>query len=245
LPAKRKKRRRRRGGGIIVLFLLSIAAVAVTLATPVFNIKEVKVAGNEKLDAGDIKIASGISENYNIFRISTSRAEKSIKKISYISTVKVQRKLPDKVVIEIEEAKICGYIKHSKGMIGLDKTGKVIEVLPADTKAGKYLIKGGTVKEFEVGKKISIDESRITDIILLYINAFEEYGISGNLSEIFVTSPVDTGFITKNGLVVKLGNADELDYKLKYYKRLLTEIGEGESGILDLTLTDKVTFRKN
>ncbi|MBR6646659.1 MAG: FtsQ-type POTRA domain-containing protein [Clostridia bacterium] len=244
--ARKKKRKKHRKilSKVFVLLLLAISAVSVTLTTPAFKIKAVTVEGNSKIKAETIKAASEITENYNIFRISTHRAEKNIAEMPYIHSVQVKRRLPDKIIIKVEESKISGYIKTDKNLVGIDKYGKVVETLPLKAKPDEYIITGIKLKKSVPGEKILVDEKQNTDIILLYMETFEKQGISGNLKEVFIKSSADTGFVTKNGLTVKLGGTDGLEYKTKYYKRVLEEIKE-EDGVLDLTSTDKALFHAN
>jgi len=241
----KKRRKKKKFRGFFVICLLIIASIIITFTTPAFNISTVNVLGNEKLDPEQVKLASGIISGVNTFKISTKKAEKSISTIPYIDSVEVKRVLPGKINIKISECKIEAYIPFIASLVGIDKNGKVVEAVSSDTEVDRYKI-NVPIKEFNLGEKIAIDDTKITDIIIMYMDCFSRYEISDKIANVDITSLEDTSFTTKFGLVVKLGGSEDIDYKLKYYKRLLQEIGEEATGLLDLTNTaDKVPYRKN
>ena len=124
---KKKNRKRKIRRTVTVLLLLIIAAVCLCLFTPFFNISSISVAGNEQVASEDILARCGILENTNIFRINKKASRASLESLAYLDTIKIKRKLPNKVVIEVTETTASLLFPFMTGYIVTDSTGKVLE----------------------------------------------------------------------------------------------------------------------
>ncbi|MBR5218988.1 MAG: FtsQ-type POTRA domain-containing protein [Clostridia bacterium] len=241
---KRKKRRSVRK--LPILILLFIIAVTVTLTTPTFNIKSIEVRGNEKVLTEDIILNSGIMTGTNLFTFSKSSAIEGIKRLSYIDTVKIQRKIPKTVLITVTECELAAYIEAGNQLVGIDKKGKVLELSPKNTKPDKPLVKGIALTKSETGQIIETKSEDGAQTLVKFISKLEEYGALDNTAEIRIKSRNDIQFITTSGLRVMIGSENEIDYKFKYYQSVLQNIGEDSGGVLDLTSgSEKATYRKS
>lgn len=243
--SKKRRRRKRRLRRRVIITLLILTTALVTLASPLFNIESVSITGGEKVEHQQILMASGIVSKVNIFRISTRKAEKRIASIPYIDTVKVRRILPHTVSIEVTECTLLAYVPYMGSMAGIDKNGKVLEVIPINEVPDKIIVETVEPKKIDPGTKIGIDESQIIDIIVLYLQKFEEYGVYDTISRLNVPSTAETGFTTKSGLIVNFGSTDDIDYKFKMYQSVIEKIGSDSTGVLDMTNPQKVAHRKN
>ena len=103
-----QRKRRRKGNNILwyLLILVFMVTTTIVLTTTVFfKIKNIAVAGSEHYDDRSLIISSGILLEENMFRLKDQQIkEKLIEEYSYISKVKIRRKLPDTIVLEITEA---------------------------------------------------------------------------------------------------------------------------------------------
>ena len=84
------------------LCLALIGGLIYLLLSPVFNIKNINVSGNEKISADTIISISGITMNDNLFKIRKSEVIKKIKENSYIEKVVISKKINNTIDITIE-----------------------------------------------------------------------------------------------------------------------------------------------
>ena len=241
MTKKRKKRIRK----LPINIVLFIIAVVVTFATPTFNIVEITVEGNKKYETEYLKSMSGIPLNKNIWLANTDWAERSIEKIVGIDSADVKRVWPDKIKITVAESQPYLYVKTDKGYIALNKNARAFKLTEADFKPESPVIIGAETKNIAVGKTVKFEECKKLETAYKLLAQFESEIETKNIKEMNVSSLADVFFETKAGLIVKLGSLDNLDYKIQYFGRLLSEIGEDKGGLLNMTNPDKATYRES
>lgn len=95
-----RKKRRRRFFFLLVFIPLSIFLIN---KSEILNLKEIKVNNNEKVEKNDILLISGLEKGENIFNLELEKAAREINSLPYIEVAHVNRKLPNKVVIDVLE----------------------------------------------------------------------------------------------------------------------------------------------
>ena len=106
---QKEKRRQKRNKKIklvlkIVLVLGIIGGgIAFAMISPIFNITEIQVANNQQVSTETIISLSELKTEENIFRFSKISVGSKIKENAYIQNVKIHRKIPSTIQIEIEE----------------------------------------------------------------------------------------------------------------------------------------------
>ena len=85
------------------LALIIIAGAIFAFASPLFNITQIEVINTNLLSKDKVISLSGIKKDQNIFRFLKSDVIKKIKEDPYVQDVKINRQLPNKVQIDIEE----------------------------------------------------------------------------------------------------------------------------------------------
>ncbi len=227
----------------IVLILTILAIILVMMFTPVFNIKDITVTGNVRVDTETALKVSGIVEGSNIFRINKIKANSRLEKIPFIDNVKIKRHLPSKVEIIIEENKECAFIKFMGNYIGIDMNGKILEVLQTDEKVNLPVITGITLKSFEAGKISDFtEEDKMNAIFELigYLNNNEIYDL---VKAINIKKDESLQLTLKNNTIVELGYNEKLKYKTAYLKSIIAELGEFQGGVIELADTNNVSYR--
>jgi len=242
----KRGKKRRRVRKLPILILLLIIAITVTLTTPTFNIRTIEVSGNQKVASEEIVLNSGILTGTNLFTFSKGSATEGIKRLAYIDTVKIQRRIPKTVKIAVTECVLAAYIDDGAQLIGIDKKGKVLELFPENTALDKPRVTGITLTKSDVGQKIETEPAAEADSLVKFISKLEEYDAIGITAEIRLNSRSDMQFITTSGLRVMMGSESEIDYKFKYFESVLQKIGKDAGGVLDITSgSEKATYRKS
>ena len=140
-----------------------LASVGVTVF---FNVKAVRVTGDNPYGEAKIKKICSIRQGSNILFLSTDEMERKVEKeLPYISECTVQRKLPSSVVISVKKADVLGAIQTSPGQWSVLSTeGKILETVTNQTgttegdqsDAVTYTPEFSTVEEFAESRKIPL-----------------------------------------------------------------------------------------
>lgn len=127
---KRKKSKKKKVNkkiiGCFSIIVLIATIIILALTAPIFNITEITVQGNNKIPTNTIISLSELKKGENIFKFNNS-VEKKIKENNYVENVKVQRKLPGKVIISIEERNIKYQVNLINSYVYIDKNGYILE----------------------------------------------------------------------------------------------------------------------
>ena len=94
----------------------------------IFNIKNIKITNNKKINEGDIE--SKITEIYgkNIFFVKTKDIKNVIKNINFLDTIEVKKKYPNTIIVKIFETKPVGILFKDKDEYLLDSSANLIEI---------------------------------------------------------------------------------------------------------------------
>ena len=104
--------------GTIIFFLLS----------PLFNILEIKVVGNQKITSEKIINMSGIVVNENAFKIDIKQAIANILQEPYIEKVEIKRVLPSTIEIQVKERQATFMLEFANGYVYINNQGYMLEI---------------------------------------------------------------------------------------------------------------------
>ncbi len=118
----RKKRKRR------LLFLLVFIPLFIFLInkSEILNLKEIVVNNNKKVEKDDIVLISGLEKGENIFNLQLDKAAREINSLPYIELAHVNRKLPNKVVIDVLEREAKMQLSIGDKYQKIDRYGYVL-----------------------------------------------------------------------------------------------------------------------
>lgn len=243
---RQKKRRKRRilFRTVLLLIFLTSACSAAVFLTPWFHITSVDVHGNHKVPSDQIVAATGIAVGNNTFQVSLTRAHERVTKLPYIKTAKLSRRLfPAKVIVEVTESRLSGYIPFAGGFIGFDEDGKVVEIM-VDKPAGVPAIKGVNLLKYEPGYKMELESTGQADTILIFIDEFRKAGLLEDITELDVTNLMDVKFRYQDRLKIYCGDDSDLERKLLTFKEVaLNQLLDTDKGEIDLTVRGKAYYR--
>lgn len=234
--ARRKKKKRINPAFLLTVLILVVSGIVLFL-TPLFHIEDIKISGNERISKAEILIVSGIREDKNIFAINKGYAEKKIKALGYIENVKIKRKLPDTVTIEVKEGKVSAYLDFGGLYAGINKSGQTLcNVSKASPIEGAPVVLGVGVTKADVGSNIVLREGRADEyeVLLKLMNTFDAYNLTDNITEIDVTKKDDIVFRYRGKLKIELGGLNDYDLKFNYLEAMLSELGDEPTGVINM-----------
>lgn len=250
-----EKRRRKRNKRIkfflktLLLLGIIIGGTAFTMVSPIFNIKEIQVLNNKQVSSETITSLSEIKTGENIFRFSAGKAIKKIKENAYIENIKIHRKIPSTIQIEIEEREH----DYSADFLGkyayINKQGYILEI--AEDSKQKVILQGITTPEEQiiVGNRLAEDDLEKLEDIIKIRGAAKEYNLDDKVMSIDISNKSEYSiYLEEEKKRVHLGDTTNLSNKMLYVNSIIEE-EKGKAGDIfvngDLNNKFKIYFRES
>jgi len=113
---------------LAVVLLVSLAALLwVYTGTGVLKVRNTEVRGNHKLDADYLRALSGITPETHLLKMDVKAVERALLTEPYLRGVKVSRRFPDTVVLDVEEREPQGVIVQNGRYHLVDTGGRILE----------------------------------------------------------------------------------------------------------------------
>ena len=253
----------------LLLQLLTVTAVVAALVLGMsvfFKVKTITVAGAETYSAWAVREASGISEGDNLLTFSKARAVAKIHaELSYVDDVRIGIKLPDTVIIYIEEMAVAYAVQSTQGDWWLiNSDGRVVEQITdveaknhtqvlgvklEDPKSGNAAVAADELPEetLESGDPVplTVTGAQRLSSALQILKALEANDIVGEAASVNVAALDDVTLWYGSRYEVLLGDTANMEYKIACMNDTILELSEYQSGILDVSFehwTDQVGY---
>ena len=248
---KLKKVKTKRVGKIlkaISICVLLAGSIAFLCTTPLFNVTQIDVLGNETVSKEEIISLSQITVNENMFKNIKNTIKQNIKGNAYIEDVEVKRVLPNKIQIVVQERKVKFMVKLLNSYAYINSQGYILEVT-SQTKEVP-IIEGVSTPEEEIiaGKRLNDEDLNKLGIALSIVSSCEDNEISRFITSINVENTLELKlYMAEKAKTIYLGSNSSLGTKILYVKAIL-EAEEGAEGDIfvngDLNDGFKPFFRK-
>lgn len=141
---------------LLQLGTMVIVVLALLFAMSLFfKVEDVSVAGVSKYTEWDIFEASGIQKGDNLLTLSKARISSRIyERLPYVKSVRIGRKLPDTVLIEIEELDVTYAVETDAGQWWLMRSdGVMLEGIKAEATGSHTRVMGIKIADPVTGEK--------------------------------------------------------------------------------------------
>ena len=230
----KKKKRIRKIIKTLLLLAIIIGGICFALISPIFNISDVEVIGNEKIAADTIVSLSQLQVGQNIFRFYKGKLINDIKTNAYVENVKIQRKIPNKIEITIEERKQDYNVEFLNGYAYINNQGYILEI--SEQKLDLPVIKGISTPQEQIveGNRLNDDDLEKLETVIQIMNICKSYDLDKKVSSIDITDSNDYIMeMNEEKKIIHLGNNSNLSNKMLYVPAILTE-NEGKEGTIYL-----------
>lgn len=233
----------------LTIFGIIIGGIIYAMLSPIFNIKNITVAGNSKISSEAIISLSGLNIDQNIFNFRTSNVKEEIKQNPYIDTVEIKRKFPDTVKISVQERTATYMLTYGNAYVYINNQGYILEI--TREKGDFPIIEGYETPTEQIveGNRLSLEDLEKLNDVLKIMEAISS-GTDGIDEEITIINIEDkTNYILtleKEKKTIYLGDATNLSNKILWINRLIEEEKRHE-GIIYLNVnlnTDLPYFRE-
>ena len=221
-----------------------VAAIVISMVI-FFRVRTINVVGGSYYTAEEVIEASGMSKGDNLLTISRAKISGNIlASLPYVRSVRVTRNLPDTIELTITEYEVTYAAKSSTGEYYLvTSDGKITEKVDEQTAASHIRIDGLTLTSPVVGEHLTIDgealvaEGQFTALTLL-LTQLETSALSKEIASVEVPASYELAMWYGDQYYVKLGDKENLDYKLEYLKAVLEKLEDYQTGTIDLSFSE-------
>ena len=245
----------------LLIQLLTVTAVVAALVLGMsvfFKVETITVAGAETYSAWAIREASGIKEGDSLLTFSKAKASAQIQaKHAYVDDVRIGIKLPDTVIIYIEELDVAYAMESTQGDWWLiNSSGRVVEQVTANEAKNHTQLLGVRLEDPQVGNNavaanevpqetlasgepvpLSVTGEQRLSSGLQILKALEANDIVGEAASVDVTSLDDVMLWYGSRYEVLLGDTTRMEYKIACMNDAILQMSDYQSGILDVSFT--------
>ena len=227
---KRKARNKKVKLALKIFVLLALIGGAITFAlvSPIFNIKEIKVINNKTLSQETIISLSELKTGDNIFKFISSNVEEKIKSNSYIEDVKIHRRVPSMIEIDVVERTHDYSVDFLGQYAYINHQGYILEI--SEDSKQKPIIQGITTKEEDVvvGNRLCTQDLERLEQVIKIMSVSKEYGLDTKITSINISDENEyIVYMQEEQKTIYLGDNSNLSNKILYVNAII----EQEKGI--------------
>ncbi|MDF0725275.1 cell division protein FtsQ/DivIB [Cytobacillus sp. S13-E01] len=223
LKQKRKQKANKRLVIYISFFFLLIIGVAY-IQSPLSKVSQVKITGNYNVSETEIKKLSTLSERTSFWSINVKKMTEQIEAHEQIKSATIDKKLPNTVIINVEEHKRVAYILNKEKYLPILENGQILDsvketLAPADAPILQNWEKGEDIQE------MAVELSKLPDSIT---NSISEIHHSPEKSD-----PLHITLFMNDGYEVS-ATVRSFSEKMSAYPSIISELDPSLKGVIYL-----------
>lgn len=232
------------GYGYALLTGIAVFIILIAAFTLFFNIKEIKVYGNDHYSVEEIIEASGFKTDDNLYLFNKfGRIQRIFAALPYLDEIRIRRNLPDTLSITVTETKEYFAVKQESSVWLADTNGKLLEEVSSDYDiSGLVSVIGIILDEgAAAGDNIGSMSDPTADSFTKLVEALKETDLLDKAGDYDLTEAFSLEFIYDNRLTVNTGMPDNLGNKMIYLEEVVGQLSESDTGYIDLS-GDQIRF---
>lgn len=223
-----------------------VAAVVLSLVI-FFRVNTIQVTGGQYYTAEEIIAASGVAKGDNLLTISRAGiAGNIVAELPYVRSVQITRHLPDTLELTVEEYDVTYAVRGSgEDYYLITAGGKITEKVDEHTARSHIRVDSLTLDDPVVGQTIKVAgaENELAaqgqiDAMCALLQELESAELSKQVVSVEVPSAYHMALWYGDQYYVKLGDAEDLPYKLEYLKKVLEKLEDYQTGTIDLSFSE-------
>ena len=220
-----------------LIFAVTLIGVILLMGV-LFRIENITVIGNEHYTAQEIINAIDIEEGDNLFFFDRFAAVSRVfAKLPYIEEVTVTRNLPNRVTIEVTESKAIAYIKLGSELWTLDHNCKILGNASEGEEETLIPVTGFDPGTFYIGETLTTanGETRPVEFLAAILQQIQDRGMTADVKEIDFSNVNKVLLKYTDKYQVILGDPYETEYKFSMVVAAVSQLKEGDIGIIDVS----------
>lgn len=237
------KKNKRKSPLFIIILLLILAGMGF-LGYHLFNITSIEIKGNKEKQADYIIKLSSVEIGTNILKIDDATLKENIEKDPYLKFVGVEKKYPDKIVIDVKERIPAAVVKRESTVLLLDEEGYVLQIMQDTGNLLYPVLSGIDTSNTAVGKQIAFADEAQRLTMQTILNAVAKYGINNLIEAIDLININNIKMSTENGIAVNFGNYSMAEKKIQWIKGVLSyDKQKIEGGMIDVSTGEFASYK--
>lgn len=190
--------------------------------------------------------AASIGFGQSMFRVNTQNISKGINALGGLCCEDVRLQYPDTIRISVRTRNRTAMALHLGKIHVLDENGYVVESLAQVPDEDLLYVSGMRVQGANVGEAIRADSAQLSAYCAV-MQALRAHSAQIYVSELRLDDPDNLSMITRTGVNVRLGKAENLSDKIAWMKSAVADLEQrGEyGGTLDVSSGTKADYRSN
>ena len=175
---------------------------------------------------------SGIELEQNTFKISKSKVEQAIKTNAYIDSVKIKRKLPDTIEIQVVERKPAYMLTLGNAYVYMNTQGYLLEI--SQEKLELPIITGILTPEDQIqeGNRLYAEDLQKLSNVIQIMDSANNNDIGKLITKVNISNKQDYVLELKSEKKnVHVGDTSDLSTKMLYVKKVLQNEKKKEGDI--------------
>jgi len=213
------------------------AAIICFLLSPIFNLSEVKIIGNNKVSPETILSFSDVKIGENIFKINKFNIISKIKQNAYIEEVNIKRKLPTILEIDVKERVPTYMLEYVNSFAYINNQGYMLEI--SDDKINKPTIIGISTnpEDIKPGNRLAEADLLKLESVLKIMESATSNDMGELVTKIDISDKLNYKlYMETEGKTVILGDTSDIATKMLHVKKII----EKEAGIEGEIIVDSV-----
>ena len=232
-----KKPRKRTVSGAILTFAVVVIAI-VFLMSVFLRISDISVEGNEHYSDEEIISAIDIEQGDNLFFFDRFAAVSRVfAKLPYVEEVSLERQLPNKVIITVQECKAMAYIAVGDENWTIDRSCKVLGKATDSELESLIRVDGLDPGTLLIGERLtSADgDEGIINFISETLYQIQERNLAEHILNLDYSEENGAKMYYGTRFTVILGGKSNVNYKFAMLESVLEQLKEGDVGVINLS----------
>ena len=235
---RKPSRRKKTGTGALLTFLVVIMAVIFVMSI-FFRVTDIQVEGNEHYTDQEIIKAVVIEEGDNLFFFDRIAATSRVfAKLPYIEEVSVERQLPNKVIISVQECKALAYLQVGDEEWAIDYSCKILGKATAEETGDLIPILGVSPGTLMIGEKLTTADGNeeLVNFISEVLYQLQERGLASQVNKIDFSNAYSVRIAFGDGrYTFKIGGSSNVEYKFGMIVSVMSQLKAGDVGTIDVS----------
>ena len=235
---RKPSRRKKTGIGALLTFLVVIMAVIFVMSV-FFRVTDIQVEGNEHYTDQEIIKAVVIEEGDNLFFFDRIAATSRVfAKLPYIEEVSVERQLPNKVIISVQECKALAYLQVGDEEWAIDYSCKILGKATAEETGDLIPILGVSPGTLMIGEKLTTADGNeeLVNFISEVLYQLQERGLAPQVNKIDFSNAYSVRIAFGDGrYTFKIGGSSNVEYKFGMIVSVMNQLKAGDVGTIDVS----------
>jgi Cell division septal protein len=234
----RRHRRGRFGFLYKLISVLVICAAVIAALTLFFRVDTITVSGESRYTSQQVLDASGLKTGENLFLLNKYAVANSLlEKLPYIETVRINRKLPDTLLIDVTEcSSTIAAVQDGTAWL-ISPSGKIVGSCAPAEASDQPVLDGCKLLAPSVGSQLALakEQKQKQESLLALLGALEDAGLLDQLNAVHLDDASELVMDYAGRFAVEMPYGADYAYKLRNLTAVMEQLESNEKGTVDLT----------